>query len=262
MMRRVQTILFLVVLMQVGAILADAGDGYALMKQSEEATKSQTEVTRYRLELLDSDANLVQARDMLFHFKRLEDKESTVIRFLSPPAISGTGLLIEDKGTSANDIWLYLPATRRLRRISGAEKTNWFMGTEFTHEDFEDYQLPLYHFTLLERATCPSGPCDKVRAVAVDPEERDATGYSSKVYYIDSRTLYPVRIDYYGKDEHLLKVLKATGLNRKGTHWRPDRIEMRNLVNGRQTLLVTREREVDGKLNDSLVSKRYLRTVP
>jgi hypothetical protein len=241
---------------------AAGGSGYDLMQRSEDATKSRTEVTRYRLDLLDGSGDLVQSRDMLFHFKQLGGKEATVVRFTSPPAISGTGLLVEDSGQRVNDIWLYLPATRRLRRIAGAEKTNWFMGTEFTHEDFEDYQLPLYEFTRLESTTCASGPCTQVRAVANDTAERRATGYQAKIYYIDDRTLYPVRIDYIGKDGRVAKVFTATGLRRDGAYWRPRRIEMHNRDNGRRTVMVAQSRTLDGPLKDYRVSKRYLRADP
>ena len=117
----------------------------AFMERSEAATKANTEVAYERVELRNADGSLIQARRMLYHFKKLPDKEVTLIRFLSPPALKGVGLRIVDRGDSVNDLWLYLPATRRLRRLAGAEKTNWFMGTEFTNEDFEDYQIPLYH---------------------------------------------------------------------------------------------------------------------
>lgn len=247
----------------VGAsAMAAGGSGYDLMQRSESATKSKTEVTEYRLDLLDGSGKLVQSRRLQFHYKQLGDKESTVLRFLSPPAISGTGLLIEDSGQKVNDIWLYLPATRRLRRISGAEKTNWFMGTEFTHEDFEDYQLPLYKFTLLGDARCASGSCTKVRAEATDGAEKRATGYQAKVYYIDDRSLYPVKIDYIGKNGRVAKVFTATGLKQTGGYWRPSRIEMHNLNNGRRTLLETQTRNLDGPLDDYRVSSRYLRADP
>lgn len=239
---------------------ADKGDGYALMQRSDAATKSQTEVASYQLDLLDASGKLVQSRDMLFNFKRNADKESTLVRFLAPPAISGTGLLVQDGDSAVNDIWLYLPATRRLRRIAGGEKSNWFMGTEFAHEDFEDYQLPLYRFTLVGADSCESGPCTKVRAEATDEGEREASGYQAKIYYIDDQTLYPVRIDYLGKQGQIVKVFTATGLKQQGRYWRPSQIEMANQANGRRTRMTAQQRELDGPLSDYKVSQRYLRT--
>lgn len=241
-------------------VRADAvEEGLRLMRASEQATKSATEATRYRMELLGADGKLVQARELQFHFKKLPGKESTLVRFLAPAAIEGTGLLIEDGGRSANDVWLYLPATRRLRRIAGAEKTNWFMGTEFTHEDFEDYQLHLYRFERQKEAACGAGTCDVVAATPADAAERKASGYARKVYYVDRASRYPVRIEYYGRDGKLAKTLIATGMTRHGGYWRPQQLEMHNLANGRRTRLRSLSRTLDESLDDFLVSPRYLR---
>lgn len=230
-----------------------------LMAASELATKSATEIVNYRLELIDANNRLVQARKMLFRYKRGPEVESTLIQFLSPPAISGTGLVIEDTGASANDIWLYLPATRRLRRISGAEKTNWFMGTEFSHEDFEDYQMQLYRFEKRGEERCGDSMCDVISAEPSDEGERSSSGYARKIYWIERNSKYPVRIDYVGRAGNVVKMFEAQQLTNASGYWRPQVVEMRNLGNGRKTRLVVEDRQLDVPLQDYLVSARYLR---
>lgn len=234
-------------------------NGREIMERSEQATKSRTEVASYLLELLDSDGRLVQARKMEFFFQRKDGQERTLIKFNAPPVMAGTGLLIEDRDEAANDIWLYLPATRKLRRIAGAEKSNWFMGTEFTHEDFEDYQIPRYAFERMPDATCPPSNCYVISATPSQPAEQAASGYSKKVYWIDQKTLYPVMIDYFDRDGKHTKHLEAGGMSSYGTFWRPQQIEMTNFTNGRKTRLTVESREVDAPLDDYYVSKRYLR---
>lgn len=248
----------------VAAVLAQQSvaqeSGREIMERSEQATKSRTEAAHYLLELLDSDGRLVQTREMEFFFQRNQGQERTLIKFKTPPVIAGTGLLIEDRNEAANDIWLYLPATRKLRRIAGAEKSNWFMGTEFTHEDFEDYQIPRYAFERLPDADCHSGACYVISASASLPAEQAASGYSKKVYWIDRKTLYPVVVDYFDRDGKHTKHLEATGLSPYESYWRPQQIEMTNFVNGRKTRLTVQRRQVDASLDDYYVSKRYLRT--
>jgi hypothetical protein len=255
--------MFRCVPLAVAALMATDGhagqDARALMEASEQATKSRTEIARYALELRDAGGGLVQSRTMQFHYKRGERGESTLVRFESPSAIAGTGLLIEDQGLAANDIWLYLPATRRLRRIAGSEKTNWFMGTEFSHEDFEDYRLDLYRFERLDSRDCGEAVCDRIAAEPADPSERAASGYSRKVYWIDRDSLYPVRIEYFDRAGEPAKQLVASGLHQVDGYWRPQRIEMRNLGNGRSTRLIAQQRQMDVALDDYLVSSRFLR---
>jgi hypothetical protein len=213
------------------------------------------------MELLDAKGQLQQARDIELYYKKIDGSESTLFRFTGPPVVQGTGLLIVDAGKPVNDIWMYLPQTRRIRRIAGAEKSNWFMGTEFTHEDFEDYKRSAYAFQLdKEDEGCGEQQrCFVVSAVASDAAEKEASGYGKKVYWIEKQTMYPVRIDYLDKSGAPAKRLDVHKLVRAGNYWRPQAYEMRNLANGRVTRLTAVSREVDDKLDDYFVSQRYLR---
>jgi hypothetical protein len=239
---------------------AGANAGKVLMQRSEAQTKSRTEVSQYRMDLIDADGSLIQSRTMRFYFKRQDKAENTLLRFDAPAALQGTGLLVVDKGLQANDLWLYLPATRRLRRLAGAEKTNRFLGTEFTHEDFEDYKIEHYSFAAPQAVACGSAQCFTVTAQAESEEERAASGYGSKVFWLERESLYPVRIDYLDRAGQVIKRLEARGLARDGKYWRPAELEMLNLTNKRRTLMVVQKRALDIALDDEAVSQRGLRS--
>lgn len=240
------------------AALADPAK--ELMERSEKATKSHTEHTTYRMDLLNQDGKVEQTRTSEYFYKRNDDEERTLQKFTDPPVLRGSGMLIIDRGKVVNDIWMYLPTTRRLRRIAGTEKSNRYMGTEFTYEDFEDYQIPYYHFTLLAHSPCDADEkCIQVEAVPSAAQERKASGYSRKVYWIGEQTLYPRRIDYYDHDGKQVKTLRDEGLERVGGYWRAKLHKMENKVTGRSTAITILSREVDQPLRDYFVSKRYLR---
>lgn len=239
-----------------------AGDGSSIIKESEHRIKSSTEKTLYRMDLLDGAGLIQQTRDIELYYKKADGAERTLFKFTSPPVVQGTGLLIVDTGKPVNDIWMYLPATRRIRRIAGAEKSNWFMGTEFTHEDFEDYKTSAYAFQLdKEDEACGElQKCFVVSAIASDAAEKDASGYGKKTYWIEKQSMYPVRVDYFDKFGVPAKRLDVRKLAKWGTYWRPQVYEIRNLVNKRITRLTAVFREVDAELDDFYVSQRYLRS--
>jgi outer membrane lipoprotein-sorting protein len=239
-----------------------AADGLAVMQESEKRIKSSAEKTVYRMELVDPSGQAQQTREIELYYKKAGANESTLFKFTSPPVVQGTGLLIVDTGQVVNDIWMYLPATRRVRRIAGAEKSNWFMGTEFTHEDFEDYKISAYSFQLdKEDESCGEQQrCFVVHAQASDATEKEASGYAKKVYWIEKQSLYPIRIDYIDKSGAATKRLDVRKLVRVGNYWRPQVYEMRNLANNRSTRLTALSREVDGNVDDFHVSQRYLRS--
>lgn len=235
-------------------------DGLSIVRRSDDRTKSTSEREVYRMELVGADGEVEQTRRLEVYFKRTDEGERTLQKFLAPPVLEGTGMLIEDTGKEANDIWLYLPATRRIRRISGAEKSNRYLGTDFSYEDFEDYQIPFYSFTLVEEADCrDGGRCWVVRAEPATETEREASGYSKKVYWIDQESLYPVQVDLYAEDGHQRKCLTVSGLEEKDGYWRPREIVMRDLDGGGSTRLIAEEREIDQDLDAYYVSQRFLR---
>lgn len=251
--------IIIVCLILMSSMSAFSEDGRHLMERSEETTKSLTEKSLFKMDIFDQDKKLVQSRDMEFLYKHETDKEVSLIKFISPPILQGTGLLIEDRNNEANDIWLYLPATRKLRRVSGSEKTNWFMGTEFTHEDFEDYKIDLYKFSIVKETACGDSRCIVILAEPDNNHELEASGYSKKIYYIDIPSQYPVAIEYFDHSGELIKRLTASSIKREGNYWRPQVIKMENMVNKRVTQLTIKERALDITLDNYYVSSRYLR---
>jgi hypothetical protein len=239
-----------------------AADANGVIQESERRIKSSTEKTLYRMELIDGSGQVQQTRDIELYYKKADGTETTLFKFTAPPVVQGTGLLIVDTAKPVNDIWMYLPATRRIRRISGAEKSNWFMGTEFTHEDFEDYNTAAYNFQLEkeDEACGEQQRCFVVAATANDAAEKEASGYGKKTYWIEKRSMYPIRVDYLDKSQAPAKRLDVRKLAQAGPYWRPQVYEMRNLANNRTTRLTAVSREVDGKLDDYFVSQRYLRS--
>ncbi len=64
----------------------------------------------------------------------MKGDDSTLVRFLSPANIKGTGFLSVDD----ND-WLYLPVLKKVRRIATKEKGGSFMGSDFSYDDVGGY---------------------------------------------------------------------------------------------------------------------------
>src|SRR5690606_14175570 len=76
-------------------------------------------------------------RDTRVFREEFEDDKRTAIFFTGPKRLQGTGFLTwdYDDPARADDQWLYLPAARRVRRISASDRGDYFLGTDFTYED-------------------------------------------------------------------------------------------------------------------------------
>jgi len=257
------TRIFLSLLLALAAlpVAADDNAALALMQESDNRLRGNDSETTYRMEIIDSAGAVKVTREMMRLEKRMSDRTATLVRFTAPESVKNVGLLIEDKGEAVNDVWSYTPATRTLRRMAGGQKQNWFMGTDFTYEDFEDYKIGRYNFALLgDPEPCLTyAACQKVEA-RPKPEEGRVSGYLRKVYYLDKETLYPVQIDYHDKNDQLVKQLKIEGLHQVDGFTRPTMQTMYNLVENKSTRMITTSEKVNQGLADNQISQRALRT--
>ena len=63
------------------------------------------------------------------------DGDKSLLIFDQPRDVKGTAFLNFSHTTKPDDQWLYLPALKRVKRISSRNKSGPFMGSEFSYED-------------------------------------------------------------------------------------------------------------------------------
>ena len=194
-----------------------------------------------------------------------------IIRFKTPAEIKGVGALTHENPNSSDDNWLYLPATRRVRRISGANNTASFQGTEFTYEDLSAIDPVEYEWRFLAEETLKTAdgdvPTYKIQGIPTYAN----TGYTRLVIWIHREHWRRERVDYYDKASRHLKTLTASGWHRvHGRFWRNKRLEMKNLQTKKRTVLdvpklfldLARYKSRSGKprknLSESLFTSRAL----
>ncbi|MDP2423619.1 MAG: outer membrane lipoprotein-sorting protein, partial [Bacteroidales bacterium] len=83
----------------------------------------------------------------------------TMIKFLAPPYVKGTTMLIYDYEDKDDDMWIFLPSLRKSRRIISSEKGKSFMGSEFSNADMskpnlDDFNWKMYGSELVDSKDC------------------------------------------------------------------------------------------------------------
>jgi len=239
-----------------------AAEGRRIVERSKERTNSRTEKITYRMELIGADGDVEQSRKLTSYFRDSGQETVTLLKFLAPRVVEGTGMLVEAGAGEPSDIWVYLPVTRRLRRVSGADKNDRFLGSEFTYEDFEGYRPQAHDFRLLATRPClDQARCWVVEARPATDGERRASGYDRKVYWIEKESLYPVRVDLYADGAaEPVKRLTATAPEQRDGYWRSAALTMHDLRSDRRTRLSALERAIDTDLDPYHLSRRFLRS--
>ena len=166
--------------------------------------------------------------------------EKRVFRFLAPADVRGTGFLVFDYETKADDAWIYMPALRKTRRILSSNSGQQFMGSEFTYGDLNTPTLDDYTYALVKEEACPGGgTCYVIDATPKTKATAAADGYAKRTYWVNKSNFVPMKILHYGPDGKLLKEMIGSGvkqLDAKKKRARTMRNEMINKQNGRRSI--------------------------
>jgi len=81
------------------------------------------------------------------------DGDKSLIIFDKPRDIKGTALLNFTHKTGNDDQWLFLPALKRVKRISSSNKSGSFMGSEFAYEDVTSQEVEKYTYKWIRDET-------------------------------------------------------------------------------------------------------------
>ena len=131
----------LVILMLSGLIFAD-NRGLEIAQEVEKRDTGWGNFTADMEMILTDRKGRTTTRAL--HTKNLEvdgDGDKLMSIFYTPRDVKGTVMLTFSHKLSADDQWLYLPALKRVKRISSRNKSGPFMGSEFAFEDLSSQEV-------------------------------------------------------------------------------------------------------------------------
>ncbi|WP_417452217.1 outer membrane lipoprotein-sorting protein [Kordiimonas sp.] len=209
---------------------------------------------------LTNAAGATSTREM--YFKTLEreneqvgDKSLTV--FVTPRDVQGTALLSHAKILEADDQWLFLPALKRVKRISSASKSGPFVGSEFAFEDFTSTELNKYSYKYVGEETLDGMKVDVIERLPL----YENSGYTRQVAYIDQDVFQTRKLDFYDRKNALLKTLSFADYRQYGTIWRAHTLRMENHQTGKSTTLSYGDYTIGAGLSDNDFDKAVLKRI-
>ena len=183
------------------------------------------------------------------------DGDKSIITFLWPADVKGTKMLTWSHKKDDDDQWLYLPALKRVKRITSRNKTGSFMGSEFSYEDLGSQEVEKYTYTFIEDNEIDGRKVWVIDRVSTDKK----SGYSKERVYMDQEYQNPLKIEYFDRKKELLKVAKFSQYKKYGNFWRYDKIEMNNSQTKKQSVLTWKDRELNKEYSDSKFNQNRLK---
>ncbi len=186
-----------------------------------------------------------------------EGQEKRFIKFLEPADVRGTAMLIIDNSNSADEMWIYLPALKKTRRIVSSEKGKSFMSSEFSNADMSSPALTDFTYKHLEG----SGKNGKwiIESKPIDEEKADEYGYSRKISYLKMEKYQVEKMEFYNFDNELFKIIEIRGIHQlpDGKYMVKD-MAAENLLNKRKSEIIMSKIVEGGKVDDSVFSLQNL----
>ena len=194
-------------------------------------------------------------RNIHQYFIDLPGVEKQILFFVSPADIKNTSFMnwSYDDASKDDDQWLYLPALKKVKRISSSSKDNEFMGSDFTYEDMEKRSPERDNHKLIKNDTYNGEEVWVVEATPIEEEQ-----YSKRVVWISKEKETPLQVDFYDEDGELLKTLKITEIKKVGEYWIVVRQEMKNVQKNHSTVIQLSNINVDKGLTESKFTQREM----
>jgi len=210
------------------------------------------------LKIYDGKGN-ERVRQIANASKKFGATSKNLMKFISPADVKGTAMLVYDSDVQDDDMWIYLPALRKTRRIVSAEKSKSFMGSEFSNADMARPNLGEFTYKLLGSATVNGKDCWKIESTCINEGVEDKNGFSRKISYIEKSTYLTWQIDFYDLDNELYKKMTFSDYRKQsnGKHF-AFRMEMKNAKNGRSSVIVVDKFQMGSQLDEAYFSTANL----
>jgi hypothetical protein len=246
-------IILLIILLPLIQAVAQLPDATQIMNKSSDLVMKGSMSSDIALTITEK-GGAIRKRTISMVTKSYPDgSEKRLIRFIEPAVVRGTTILILDNKILQDEMWIYLPALKKTRKIVSSEKRSSFMSSEFSNFDISAPTLTDFTYKHLPG----SGDNNKwiISSTPINKEKQDEYGYSTKVSYINSATWQVEKMDYYNIDNQLFKVMEILNIQPldNGTYIIKN-MTATNLRTGRSSEILLDKIVTNTKIEDSVFS--------
>jgi hypothetical protein len=187
--------------------------------------------------------------------KKFGDVSKMIMKFIEPADVRGTTLLVFDNANKDDDLWIYMPALRKTRRIVSSEKGKNFMGSEFTNADMSKPNIEEFNYKILGDESVDGKPCWKIESTCKDETLADQYGFSKRISSIEKGNYLAHKVEYFDLEGELLRVetIKDYKKQANGTYF-AFYMEMKNVQNNRRSVMTIDKFQLGSALSEAQFS--------
>ena len=212
---------------------------------------------------LVSEGGATRVRSTTSISKRLPNgvDQERLIRFLEPADVKGTATLMIEHSDGDDDIWIYLPALHKTRRLVANNKKDTFVGTDFSYGDIIGHRVDDWTYTYVGTDTVDGAKTHVIEAVPKTPEIATNSGYGKRKIWIRDDDFVAVKGEYWDTAGSPVKTFTARDVREidPAEHkFQAFHLEMKNTQTGHSTAIDVHKLDVGLGLDDEQFTERYL----
>lgn len=238
----------LVLVLGFGFVLSASGaeDGRAIMARVYDRPDGDDRHSEMIMTLINKQGRQ-RVRAMESFSKDFGKDRKSIMIFREPADVKGTMFLSWEYDALGrdDDKWLYMPAMKKDRRISGSSRNEYFMGSDFTYDDLDRRHPDKDTYTVLGEEDYKGHSCWKIECIPLKPES-----YLRRVILVSKEALLVVKGEYFDKDG-LLKIFEALDFHKQGGFWNIYECVMNNVSRQHKTIMKTKDIQYNTGIRDS-----------
>lgn len=184
-----------------------------------------------------------------------------LVTFLSPADVKGTKTLLIEHTGKDDDIWIYLPALKKVRRLVSSNKKDSFVGTDFSYGDVIGHRPEDWTHTILKEEKVDGKDTWVIESLPKTPNIGENSGYSKRVSWIAKDSFVAVKGEAYDTGKQLLKKFAAKNVQQvdtKNNKWQAMLLESENAQTNHKTILEFKDYKANQGVSDDLFTTRNL----
>ena len=200
-----------------------------ILKKVEQRTSPPYESVQMDMKTTESDKS---SKERSLTIKRVNNKkeQKALVRLLAPSNLKGLALLTINANNDENQ-WLYLPSSKRTRRIIGSNKKSRFLDSELNYEDLRISTYKAFDNKIIKKNK-------KIAVIESKAKKEDDSSYGKIKTWVSLKHFRVEKVEYYDKKKKHLKTMTFAGYKKYGKKfWRAKKMLVKNVQKSRSTEL-------------------------
>ena len=230
-------------------------DGMAIAKMVNERKAPQDIVSKTTMLLTNSKG---KTRTSTILSKSINNSSKQILWFLNPADDKGVAFLKIEHVDKADEMRMWLPAFKKVRRISSSKKGDSFMGSDLSYEDMTSRALDENNYKRLENDMIDGKECFVLEVV---PNAEIKSTYSKHITWVEKETLIAIKEESYDLGGSLRKKKKFFFDSISGYDV-INEIFVEDIQKNHTTKLTMDDIKVDSDIDESLFQEKNLKRLP